>query len=560
MYRKYTILSLTAALLCGCAAPQDDEQPQKCEYAGKTAWCPADKLCCLGECIDHTDENCGACGKACNENAYCGTYNNTMTCLCKGLPCAGTCCEDGCVQLSFNLQNCGICGNACGDNQFCEQGLCKCSAGLQTCEGESACIDTKSNAKHCGACGKACPDAGDTRFHLQSSLCSNGSCIGICASGYQDADNDLISNGCEAQIPTSTTKCGNNIAEPGEICDGKDIRNGTCEEVRGQGSSDTPGCSPDCSALTAGNCSAPIITGVGECASDNDCSGTKPACDTAAKTCVPCTADKHCSGTKPACDTTAQTCVSCTADKHCSGTKPACDTTAKTCVQCTTDAQCSGNKPACDTAAKTCVQCLSDAHCTGETPACNMSAKLCVQCTADKYCASGSCDTSTYSCNTLPTEYELIETVSTFLSPTTDTNPGYYGTFSVKSLTDGGALNIGYWPMTKEDEPDFSTKYIRYDFKSIASKLKGKTHIAVTFNFNKNSSGPARMAIAFFNGNTRLNTPCIEDVTTTMKETHRCEAKFISTEDLQMRIIGDSSPKDNAGTLRFAPDLKIWAK
>ena len=304
---------LLAIMLWGCVATSEtDTALKRCEHNGKVTWCSPEKLCCQGECIDHTDENCGACGKACREYEYCGFFEHKMACLCQsGMPCTGTCCYGLCVELSFNPYHCGICGNTCATGQPCVGGVCNCPPGFTHCDGSSACTDMLSDSDNCGACGHACPDAGDSRYHLTDSFCAQGTCDGQCAAGYQDADGDLISNGCELSVYTCgnsvaepgescdgtdlrgyscqtavglgstgalkckrdctfdltgcspivqpTATCGNNIAEPGELCDGKDIRLGTCEEVRGPGSAGTPGCNATCSELTVGNCSAPIL-------------------------------------------------------------------------------------------------------------------------------------------------------------------------------------------------------------------------------------------------------------------------------------------------------------
>ncbi|MBQ8036868.1 MAG: hypothetical protein IJ268_07745 [Proteobacteria bacterium] len=310
---KAALLSL-AFIGCAAYSPESENGLRACEYNGTTKWCPLDTLCCLGECVKQTDENCGACGHACREAEHCGPFQNDMACLCQnGTPCTGTCCSGVCVELAFNPNHCGTCSNACATGQMCSMGLCTCPAGLTRCEDEDTCIDTSSNIEHCGRCNHPCPDASDLRFHMTDSFCSYGKCDGKCSDGYQDADNDMRTNGCEtglydcgngiaepgescdsddlkgyscqtavgfgsngtlkcrqnctfdtsgcSLLPPETASCGNGIAEPGEICDGKDIRLGSCEEVRGQGSAGTPGCNETCSALTFGNCSDPIEPG-----------------------------------------------------------------------------------------------------------------------------------------------------------------------------------------------------------------------------------------------------------------------------------------------------------
>lgn len=116
------------------------------------------------------------------------------------------------------------------------------------------------------------------------------------------------------------------------------------------------------------------------CSSDEDCSGSTPACDKTHGDCVACTSNVHCGGSTPICDTKQGACVACTSDSQCKAPTSACDLTAHECVECTASTQCGGRREclpthrcactltnACGTC-RTCDQAFSEAFGRAPTP------------------------------------------------------------------------------------------------------------------------------------------------------------------------------------------------
>ncbi len=138
-----------------------------------------------------------------------------------------------------------------------------------------------------------------------------------------------------------------------------------------------------------------------QCATNADCGGPTPVCDSTARTCRACRADADCGGSTPFCATAganAGRCVQCLTNPQC-GTNMC---SANACV-CTTNADCRGGTPICDTRTRQCRACdaASTTDCTGTTPVCG-PAGTCVQCAPGVTTACRAptprCDVSTLTC------------------------------------------------------------------------------------------------------------------------------------------------------------------
>ena len=242
LIKKIPILILCSAIF-GCASHiENNNDVQACHDTSEEYFCPLDTVCCQGQCVKLSEENCGTCGNVCHEFEACEKQaSGQYQCVCAAdhLPCSLSCCASGCVELSTNPANCGTCGTQCEQSQICTKGICQCSTPLSACGGE--CVDKKTNVKHCGECGNVCPDSTNTSLHLEYSICQDGYCNVKCVTGYSNDDVDL-SNGCEKSL----FECGNGIADEGEECDKNDLRGQTCNTKMGSGFAGMPTCKPDC--------------------------------------------------------------------------------------------------------------------------------------------------------------------------------------------------------------------------------------------------------------------------------------------------------------------------
>ncbi len=186
------------------------------------ATCTATHQC--GTDLNDDPENCGACGKSCNEfldahmGGKCVNGACVYTCLARGAAVFRDCngvLDDGCEADIFNDRaHCGACGDACPSGQRCRRGACGCASPKLDC-GEAACTDPLFDDKHCKTCGNACqppaaacsPMPPNTRYG-----CMGGECGQLkCTMGFADCDNDLekgcASNGCEVSV-TDRNNCG----------------------------------------------------------------------------------------------------------------------------------------------------------------------------------------------------------------------------------------------------------------------------------------------------------------------------------------------------------------
>ena len=203
-----------------------------CFASGGTAACDSGE-CIISDCDDgfgDCDErydtgcevplaatlgHCGECFSACS-------YDNGFA-ACRFGECTFLACEtgfgdcnddvelDGCeTDLDTTLSDCGVCDRACsisGADEACVDGACEFVA----CEENRAgCVDGPENGcetdlltdpDHCSGCDISC----DIPFTETS--CVDGSCVSLdCVDGYDDCD--IGEAGCETQVATDPTNCG----------------------------------------------------------------------------------------------------------------------------------------------------------------------------------------------------------------------------------------------------------------------------------------------------------------------------------------------------------------
>jgi hypothetical protein len=85
--------------------------------------CPSGFGLCAATCVDQrTNQNCGACGRACQAGTTC--VDGACSSIC---PAGTSYCPVGgaCVNLASALDNCGQCGHVCGAGQVCLDALCR---------------------------------------------------------------------------------------------------------------------------------------------------------------------------------------------------------------------------------------------------------------------------------------------------------------------------------------------------------------------------------------------------------------------------------------------------
>lgn len=223
---------------------------------------------CGAGCTDTwTDNaNCGRCATRCASAYHCALG----TCVADTPTCTGAStmrCGSVCVNTSTDSTNCGRCGVVCPSGQRCSSGACvpidPCASvscpECQTCR-SGACapladLTTCSSGRECygGACVArcatnycqtysyssgawcdansivTCTTSGRCRVETSRVACPTSCVAGACTAcptNFADCDG-VASNGCEADLRTSTTNCGtcrfacgSGVACHGGICDG----------------------------------------------------------------------------------------------------------------------------------------------------------------------------------------------------------------------------------------------------------------------------------------------------------------------------------------------------
>jgi hypothetical protein len=127
-------------------------------------------------------------------------------------------CDDNSLNgCEVDLTSTSTCGSTCANILTCstEHGSASCAAGAcgiscspsyDNCGGANDGCETSiaTDPNNCNACGKTC-----SSNHIATRTCSSGVCNGACTAGYGDCDTNKQSNGCETDLQSDATHCGN---------------------------------------------------------------------------------------------------------------------------------------------------------------------------------------------------------------------------------------------------------------------------------------------------------------------------------------------------------------
>ncbi|MBL8684685.1 MAG: FG-GAP repeat protein [Myxococcales bacterium] len=119
-------------------------------------------------------------------------------------------CGGACVDLATDMMNCGACGVRCSApnaRAACDMGACvfRCDEGFADCDrvASNGCEASLGAPTTCGSCDRRC---GGATPNCQYAPGRPGMCVGGCAMGFGDCDNNAM-NGCETPL-ISMNHCG----------------------------------------------------------------------------------------------------------------------------------------------------------------------------------------------------------------------------------------------------------------------------------------------------------------------------------------------------------------
>jgi hypothetical protein len=215
-----TLRELAHCGACGAACAPANAVASCATQTCEIVACEGTSADCNGASSDGCETNvatslasCGRCGNACpadpsNAVARCVEGRCRLTCD-PGFADCNRVLDDGCEASLGSAATCGSCGIRCdGTSPSCtgsaEDGYtcaASCGAGASVlCSG--SCVDPSDDPLHCGACGAACPER-----PRSSRQCVSSECEYRCDPGWEDCNDDVARDGCEARLG-SVSHCG----------------------------------------------------------------------------------------------------------------------------------------------------------------------------------------------------------------------------------------------------------------------------------------------------------------------------------------------------------------
>ncbi|MBQ1265465.1 MAG: hypothetical protein IIY06_01675 [Proteobacteria bacterium] len=246
-------------------------------------------LLCALNCGGYDTSLCSAStkcgnGKVDDDEVCDGSDIGSATCeSVVGVGSAGTVkCNDKCT--GYDLSGCtakAVCGNgivekgeSCDGTNFnaqtCESIVGKGSSGALQCD--SSCQIVASLCSAASQCGN---NAIDGKEMCDGSQLKGMTCADVVGPGSTGTLSCLSNcSGFDVSQCTAQAKCGNNIVELNEVCDGTRLNDKTCASVVGEGSTGILRCNTKCDDFITTGCTASTTCGNGIVEAGEVCDGT----------------------------------------------------------------------------------------------------------------------------------------------------------------------------------------------------------------------------------------------------------------------------------------------
>lgn len=233
-------------------------------------------LKCDSKCMSFDISSCSAAAKCgdgqinSNEECEVGRFNGATCESLMGKGSTGTLLCTACKISTANCSAASTCGNgkidgsdvcdgaAISSGVSCESVLGAGSKGTLRCANNCSSYDI-SGCTAAAKCGNDFIEGNEVcdKSKLNDKTCATQ--VGPNSTGTLRCNSTC--NGYDTSGCTASTKCGNSVIEPGEVCDGTNIDGATCSSKVGAGSAGHVLCASDCKSFNLSSCSAPSTCG-----------------------------------------------------------------------------------------------------------------------------------------------------------------------------------------------------------------------------------------------------------------------------------------------------------